>query len=105
MHSVSEDKDAMYTINHTNPIQRKTQQVYTTLPKEETQTQIGIMLLFLSLVAFLLRLGHCFLPDSAGSLLVEIGEEKVKHFRVPVHRVAFDALLNVLKKTVSSNNQ
>lgn len=98
MHSVSEDKDAMYTINHTNPIQRKTQQVYTTLPKEETQTQIGIsMLLFLDLVALLLRLGQCFLPDSTGSLLVESGEEKVKHFGVPVHRVAFNALLDVLE--------
>jgi hypothetical protein len=59
------------------------------------------MLLFISLVATLLGLGQCFFPDHAGSLMVETWEEKVKHFGVPVHRVAFNTLLDVLQKTVS----
>lgn len=63
------------------------------------------MLLFISLAASLLGLSQCFLPDRAGSLIVQIGEEKVKHFRVPVHWVAFNALLDVLDKTVSGGNQ
>lgn len=68
----------------------------------DPQTKKGIStLLFISLLATLLGLGQCLLPDGAGSLLVETGEKKVKHFGVPVHRVTFDTLLDVLDKTVS----
>lgn len=52
-----------------------------------------------SLGTTLLRLGECLLPDRPCSLLVETGEEDVKHLGVPVHWVAFDALLDVLGKS------
>lgn len=41
-------------------------------------------------------LGQSLLPDLARGLLVELGKEQIKHFRVPVDGVAFDTMLDVL---------
>ena len=52
-----------------------------------------------SVRATLLRLGEGLLPDRPGSLLVETGEEDIKHLGVPVHGMTFDTLLDVLGKS------
>lgn len=58
----------------------------------------SVIVFFLLPVTFLV--GRCvcqlLLPDLVGCLLVQVGEEDVKHLRVPPHRVTLDVLLDVL---------
>ena len=55
-----------------------------------------VISLGLSLSLALLRLGERLLPDLAGVIVVEIGEQEVEDFRVPADRVTIDALFDVL---------
>lgn len=55
--------------------------------------------------ATLLGFGQSLLPDRPRSLVVKTGEENVKHIRVPVHRMSFNALLDILEKKVSCVTQ
>lgn len=46
--------------------------------------------------AFTLGLGQSLLPQSARCLLVQSGEKKIEHFRVPANGVTLDTLLDIL---------
>jgi hypothetical protein len=63
---------------------------------QSSQNRISIVILTVTLVLLVGGLGERLLPDGAGGIVVEVGEENVEDFRVPADRVAFDALLDIL---------
>lgn len=52
----------------------------------------------ISIWATLLGFGQSLLPDRPRSFVVKAGEENVKHIRVPIHRMSFNALLDILER-------
>lgn len=61
-----------------------------------SKSHISLVILPVPLALLVGGLGERLLPDGAGDIVVEVGEENVEDFRVPAHWVAFDALLDIL---------
>jgi hypothetical protein len=63
---------------------------------QSDQNRISLVILTVPLVLLVGGLGEHLLPDGAGGVAVEVGEENVEDFGVPADRVAFDALFDIL---------
>jgi len=57
---------------------------------------VGILILLLVLLAPLLVLFQLLLPHRVDLFRVEVREHKLEDIAVPIHRVAFDTLFDVL---------
>lgn len=62
-------------------------------------------IIFIRLIARFLRLSQLRHPNVIRLVLVDVGENQVKNFRVPAHRVAFDAFFDILRIDVSSRRR
>ncbi len=57
-------------------------------------------IIFIRLIVGFLRLGQLRPPNAVRLLLVDVGENQVENFRIPAHRVAFNAFLDILRTDV-----
>ncbi len=59
-------------------------------------------IIFIRLIVGFLPLGQLRRPNAVRLFLVDVGEHQVENFRIPAHRMAFNAFLDVLRTDVSS---
>ena len=61
-----------------------------------SKAHISLVVFTVPLALLVGGLGKHLLPDGAGAIMIEVGEENVEDFRVPADWVTFDALLDIL---------